>query len=1088
MSTDADVRKRALNPRESFLVEAPAGSGKTELLIQRYLRLLGLVDKPESIVALTFTRKAAAEMKERVLGALRDAADEVPLENDYAAQTRQLANAALKRSAEQEWNILEDTRRLQIGTIDSFCSLLTRQMPLLSEFGSHPEILESPLELYRVAARRTLVTLAESENLQHIFHEITVHFDGDLSRLETLISNLLQKRDQWKRRLDFDRLSGLRDEIDEILREEQLRRLQRAAKDWPLDDPPCPAVSGESLADWLSTADFLLTKEGSPRKRKPFTDALLRNDEFCRTLHTCRQPIPPSVSDTQWELIWNFSALLSVALFQLNEVFREHRQVDFTQIAQAAVAALGTPESPTDLAFRLDYRIEHILVDEFQDTSLIQYELLERLTAQWSEDENRTLFLVGDPMQSIYRFRNAEVGLFLKAGQEGIGNVRLQRLTLTRNFRSQPQIVRWVNDTFGRIASAEDDARAGQVKVRPAEPARADPGPVPQLHPFLDDDDGEAEAGRVVELARAALQEPFDSAAILVRTRRQLAAILPALRRAHIPYEAVELDALTEEQHILDLLSLAKALHCLADRTSWLGCLRAPFCGLTLADLTTLAEDDPKRPIWDLLSDGERLARLSSDGRHRLSRFCAAMGEALKHFGHYPVRPLIEATWLTLGGAAALTEDNHREDAASFFALLEESDRGGFVPDFALLETRLHHLYAKPKKHDGPFVQVMTIHKSKGLEFDTVILPHLHGTTRASERDLLIWETSVGDGSDERFILAALPQSGLKDSPDKIYYDFVHRFSSEKDKAEQQRLFYVAVTRAKTSLHLLGSVGCTKSGESICKPSGGFLKLLWEAGTVEDSFQAELRRRGRETPTLGETPRVGGTPAAVLRRLGADWRLPVPEPALLWQPPYRLETEEQAAQPWASETSRCVGVVMHELLRYLAEEGITRWSEEESDALESFVDDELERAGVRKQDRPEAANRVLNAINRVLRSERGRWILASRPDARCEWALTGLIDGSLRSVRVDRTFTDGDGTRWIVDYKMSSHQGADLQSFLRREKQRYEAQLNAYAQLLLQTGETTVKVGLYFALLDQWLAWQVTATESVETVSEAGVL
>src|SRR6185437_4204444 len=184
MIGDQDVRRRALTPSQSFLVEAPAGSGKTELLIQRYLRLLAVVQRPESVVAMTFTRKAAAEMKERVLQALLSATAGKPVESDYAQLTRDLANAVVDQDRRHDWRLLEDASRLQIQTIDSLCAMLTRQMPLLAGFGSPPEVIEHAEHLYSRAARKTIVKLAEAGDLQQIFRDVTVHFDGNLTRLE----------------------------------------------------------------------------------------------------------------------------------------------------------------------------------------------------------------------------------------------------------------------------------------------------------------------------------------------------------------------------------------------------------------------------------------------------------------------------------------------------------------------------------------------------------------------------------------------------------------------------------------------------------------------------------------------------------------------------------------------------------------------------------------------------------------------------------------------------------------------------------------------------------------------------------------
>src|SRR5205814_1746657 len=185
--------------------------------------------------------------------------------------------------------------------------------------------------------------------------------------------------------------------------------------------------------------------------------------------------------------------ILPHAVAELRVVFAAHNQCDFVEVAQGAVRALRDTEGPTELMLALDYRIRHILVDEFQDTSQAQHELLTLLTEGWQADDGRTLFVVGDPMQSIYRFRQAEVGLFLDARHAGIGTVGLEPITLSANFRSQPSIVRWVNDAFRRILPEKDDIPGGAVGYSPSVAMPAADGPVVEVHPFFDDDrQGEA--------------------------------------------------------------------------------------------------------------------------------------------------------------------------------------------------------------------------------------------------------------------------------------------------------------------------------------------------------------------------------------------------------------------------------------------------------------------------------------------------------------------------------------------------------------------------------------------------------------------
>ena len=553
MTPDRRERERALDPSQSFIVEAPAGSGKTGLLVQRYLRLLSVADRPESIVAMTFTRKAAAEMKERIHRALIEAGEDQPAEDEYQGRIRKLAAGALERDRKLNWNLLSDSGRLQIQTIDSLCVMLTRQMPVTSEFGGIGSVIENANQFYRLAARRMLGKLTETSTQNaELFRRVSLHFDNDITRLERQVARMLEQRDRWR-----------------------------------------------SLA--------------------------------------CQE-------DSQ--LVDDFRHLLDEAHEALRIIFREQSLVDFTEVTRAAIKALGTPEQPSDLLYWLDYRIEHLLVDEFQDTSRAQYDLVKALTEQWSEGDGHTLFVVGDPMQSIYRFREAEISLFLKCWEDRqLGSVRLEPLRLTTNFRSTPEIVQWTEATFAAIM-AEDNIAESAVQFRPAQAERPKSKTKPQLIPLIDDG-GEQEAQEIIRLIERGPKN--GTTAILVRSRSHIKDILPVLRRAGIVYEAIEIDALEEEQHVLDLISLTRALVHLGDKVSWLACLRAPWCGLTLADLSALAEKEPDRTVLDLLSDPAKIAALSPEGRSRALRVQEILSAAVSSVGHMPLLDFVERTWLELG-------------------------------------------------------------------------------------------------------------------------------------------------------------------------------------------------------------------------------------------------------------------------------------------------------------------------------------------------------------------------------------------------------------------------------------------------------
>ena len=196
LQEDAINRERALE-LDSFIVEAPAGAGKTELLTQRYLKLLQTVEEPEEIVAITFTNKAAAEMRIRILDSLTAVANDALPEKPHKQQTFELAKAAMQISAARGWRLLENPARLNITTIDAFCAKLARQMPLLSRFGSQPVISLEADDHYAEAAQRTLEMLEQQGEFADIVAECLEHLDNNTEQLAKLLASMLMQRDQW---------------------------------------------------------------------------------------------------------------------------------------------------------------------------------------------------------------------------------------------------------------------------------------------------------------------------------------------------------------------------------------------------------------------------------------------------------------------------------------------------------------------------------------------------------------------------------------------------------------------------------------------------------------------------------------------------------------------------------------------------------------------------------------------------------------------------------------------------------------------------------------------------------------------------
>lgn len=663
---DLVQRARALDPARSFIVQAPAGSGKTELLIQRYLVLLSTVQRPEEIAAITFTRKAAAEMKKRVVQALTFARNSPQPAQPHEALTWQHARGALAQDEKLGWRLLESASRLRIQTIDSLSASLTRQMPVLSRFGAQPESVDDAGALYKEAARNTLALLEQEGEAAANVAAVLSHLDNNAAVAEDLLMGMLARRDHWLRHLHgadnresleaalagivCEALANARGLLPDRFAGELLaladysaQNLAQAGNRSPIHAcaglTQLPGADAADIDAWIGIAELLLTKPGDWRKAvnvshgfPPGTDketkaraqhfkerhavlvADLSTIEALRDALALLRILPPArYSDAQWHVLGRIAQLLPRAVAELKLVFAANAKVDFVEVAQGALIALGTEDAPTDLLLSLDYRIRHILVDEFQDTSFTQFDLLERLTAGWQPDDGRTLFVVGDPMQSIYRFREAEVGLFLRARQSGIGTVELEALTLSANFRSQAGIVEWVNGAFSQIMPLRESVTAGAVPYTRSDAVHAAQPDAVQVHVFFDAD-AQAEAVRVAALVQAAqARNPAGTIAVLVRGRSHLQAIVPQLKRSDLRFRAIEIEPLGHRQVVQDLLALTRALSHPADRSAWLAVLRAPWCGLSLADLAALAEGDFVSTVWESMDNADRVRYLSAD-------------------------------------------------------------------------------------------------------------------------------------------------------------------------------------------------------------------------------------------------------------------------------------------------------------------------------------------------------------------------------------------------------------------------------------------------------------------------------------------
>lgn len=1098
----ADSAERALarDPSRSVIVQAPAGSGKTELLMQRYLALLGRVAEPEEILAVTFTRKAAAEMRHRVIGALYPQPSDKPL----LPETAELATAALQRARECNWRLNDFPGRLRIRTLDSVNSWLTGAAPLSGEGTTLGGVTEQPAELYELAARRSLELLTDDSALGARVGLILGHLDNRADLFVRLFAQMLGSRDQWLPLLGrggFD--AGTRRLLEATLHElisrelglveallavdvriELLELLQYAADNlqaageddslegW-LHATAFPAAEPEQLSLWRSLAGLLLTKSGSLRKsvnvKNGFPPASGGGDkqkvERAKALLAelaalegaeaglqALQMLPdPSYSEEQWETLQAMLSILPIVAAQLIVVFRERGETDYIQVASEALQALHDETGPTGLALRLDYRISHILIDEFQDTSRTQYRLLEALTEGWAEGDGRTLFVVGDPMQSIYRFRQAEVALFLQLAEQGIGQLRLETVQLTCNFRSDPHVIDWVNTVFDQLMPEHSDPGVGAVQFAPGTAVNpAEASACVELH-ALHDPPRVDEAVAIAELVERKLSESAtDSIGILVRTRNQARLIVPELRRRGIAFAGEGLEKPGETAVEQDLIALTRALtHC-ADRTAWLALLRAPWCGLSLVDLEALCGTDWHVPVFDQMRDSQRLARLSEDGRARLGALVANLEQILALRGVRPLGDWVEGAWQQLGGPALLEQPRDLRLARQFFGRLDEFNAGGNIAAAFDLHERLAE--RADDEADQARVHLLTLYKAKGLEYDVVILPALDGITRGDDKPVMAWHQLARDDGSQGFLMAPVEATGADHDP---VHRLIRQFQSEQAAYERDRLLYVATTRARRELHLFFGLKQKTDGELARPRAGTLLERLWPV--IETRYADYAGGHGSE-----ETREDWLQP--FIRRVPTGWQPPAPPDSVRLLPGLADDEveEREISYEWAGSDAPRVGNVVHRCLEFMAEQRKLDWSDS------GVISLMLQEAGVADADLDAAVTKVAAALAGVSSDAQGRWLLEAHAEAASEKPVTVVAGGEVRHLVIDRTFVDSDGVRWIVDYKTSSHEGGDLEGFISEEERRYREQLEGYRQAMqMLEPDREIRTALYFPLLQR---------------------
>ena len=1048
--SDHQVRKKALG-QGSFIVQAPAGSGKTSLLVKRFLNRLLEVKSPKEVLALTFTNKAAAEMAQRLKEALEGKSED----NEIKKIVEKISKHALKNKWDEGY-----IDSLMVMTIDKLALRLIKQTPILSSSGVNFLTDEDPDDLYRETIRETITSNAEN-------HLLFKYFDYDYHKLTEQLLALISKRDQW-----LPIVSGLLRSNDKNIEEIYGTYYTNELNIW-VEEKIKPNFTNEDLKEleiivsyladnknidhkdklrssinyefWFYIRDLILTKSGKQIRKKidtssgfPATNVgkeikerllkliKLKNNKFNILIDFFNVTYHKNIVDI-YPLITPFCLLLIDMVTRLNEKFKERRIIDFTQIMGNAVEALRD----THLPLILDQNISHILVDEFQDTNESQLIFIELLTQNFAGNPEKSFFAVGDPMQSIYRFRKAEVEIFSRVQKSGISDLKLTSLFLKVNFRSNKNIIDWLNNSFSKAFPLIDDSDEGSVPYSSCESSNNNLEGGMELIALTCDTKSktaqyEAEALYVLNLIKDTRKSnPDASIAVLTRSKAHLSELITLINKkdTSIPIDAIEMSKILSNQTFQDILCLTKALFDFSDRTNWIAALKSPWCGLSINDLVLLFEKDHKSLVWELINNIDNTSRLDKNSARRLRSFVEVIRENIQYRGRISHRYFVEGIWRQLNGEESMVDSNDIQNIDLFLELLEEASEILSI-DFIKLERLIENKFISKTSIQKNSIKFLTIQRSKGLEFDHVIIPNLNKRTRNEESDLVLYDKSTlsikNPGNDKNL---------------HSYHAYKERKRLDNEKI---RLLYVAMTRAKNKCYLIGTV--KKEGDLVIPNSGTFMNILWPF--FSDKF-TEIATPEDENSFEKFIPK--------LRRLNDNF--------YSGDKRYKrsIDTEELSfCYPnMSTDIQRFTGNIVHKYLEIIVKKqlDIDKILCNKLDYTESLYLGK----NFKKKDIKIGLNLVKKSLEMLKKTSDGRWILNRYLADNSEVSYLLESNNTTTQHIPDRSFIEND-IQWIIDYKTPFSPIKNLAV----EAKKHLPQLRLY-ETIFKGNKRVIQKAIYFA-------------------------
>jgi ATP-dependent helicase/nuclease subunit A len=1013
---DDPVRAEVIDDPSSFIISAPAGSGKTTVLAKRIIKRLLEVNDPNEIIALTFTKKAANEMRDKVQEVLEGKY------NDFAGPFIQ--KELNKHSKKNNWddNYIDN---LKIMTLDSLAFQILQKEPLLSKCPKVEGLSEHLDDLYEIAVNEVI---KEPQNY-HDVEKVLLYLNVNHQTIVNEFVEMIKKRDQWLPHLiellklndneieEFYTSSYLKemsqriDEVYKLFTDSEIKELRAIyielkSKKTPELQQQFDPKNAESWKDLLS---LIYTKEHTIRAKfkgeilEKISKIFNKNINEISILKDFNNVLNEDNIKDIFPIIPALFRLLRLMYAELKIVLKEKNQIDFNEVQLTAIDVLK--KSPIEVV--LGHDVSHILVDEFQDTNDSQLEFIERLINNFPNDPNKSMLVVGDPMQSIYRFRKAEVKHFINARRDGIGGLKLKDKQLESNFRSCKKIIDWCNLNMPMIFPQENPDK-GAVPYLPFRygnhKVKGDGVSTHylQTNTFTKSSFFRAEAKFVVEKIKLLRKEkPGLKIAILTRTRLTVKEILREMQLKEIPFEAIGIDQVKDQQIYQDIMSLTKALYSLDDKTHWIAILRAPWCGLDLKSLALLFEYNHDKNAWDIINDPNIANKLDENNKKRLYFLRDVIARTIEYRGRVSHRFFIESVWRMLMGDKCLRDNDDLEHIDTFLDLIDECSNSLSI-NFNKLDKVTDDIYITSNANDINPVVVSTIHAAKGLEYECVILPNLNRRVKPDEKPLILLD---GDNL-----------ISIKNNNERTENLFDYNWKKERTriKNEQIRLLYVAITRAKKECHLIFSINekkieeedeeiiikehtITKSKDDPNIEGNSLLSILWPI--VKDKEIIKIK---------AENPSENDTSIPELRRLKIEhyYQQIKAHPSA---PQHEIKKNYQ------NNIHTFTGILIHKYYKLIIknQEDINEILSNKLDFIMAYFND----YSFKPNEIKEAEKVITSSLNSLRNSKDGKWIYQLYQEDIMEAEYLFDEENSYEKRIPDRTFIH-DKKRWIVDYKV----------------------------------------------------------------------